>query len=68
MKCDVAHCTRDAVKHRLCVVCCLTWLLTPDGDAGPDRETCRRAFVARQDARHALKSAGSLTSSEATSP
>lgn len=52
--CEVSHCTRPASRFRLCVPHAMTWLLTPDAAHGPDREARRRAFVSRQELRHAL--------------
>jgi hypothetical protein len=54
-KCEVGSCTRKQARHGMCVVHAFTWLLTPGAAAGPERESHRLAFIARQETRHALK-------------
>lgn len=55
-KCAVGHCERAAVKWGLCVVCGLTWVLTPWARLrGNERKAAFVDFIARQDVRHALK-------------
>jgi hypothetical protein len=53
--CAVGHCNRPAHTDGLCVPCALTWLLTPGSAPTPGRDERLKAFIARQDTRHALR-------------